>query len=512
MPEYPSPSLTLFRVYPTLGRMPDAIDRPNILMICCDHLRADNLGCNGHPVIMTPQIDKLAAQGFNFQRAFSECPVCVPARRILMTGRGPYGIHMDRNQDLQPFPEGPKLAEVLTRGGYQTFASGKLHTCPQRNRIGFEEVQLNEEGRKQGSLIRDDYETCLMEHNLQHLAYTHGLGNNQYGLRFSPLPTPFTTTAWTGDQAMRFVERRDPTRPFFLYVSFDKPHPPVTPPQEFYELYARTEFPDPVMGDWVEKKTTDRVRSLRFANQYEQIRGNREWIQQNLRGFAAMITHIDSVIGALLGTLREHGVLGNTWVVFTSDHGDQLFDHGNFAKGDFHQGSTRIPLLIVPPRQWMREQGLHQGRLDSRTPAGLADLMPTLLHACGLDIPEGLDGQSLLPRLRDPDGDFRPFTLGTCNDSYAVSDGRYRYQWSGEHGFEYLFDQDRDPLDEVDLVEDPRHAVIRTTLRRALVQWMASHEDPHIQDGELRVIPVDRGLDRGPAINNWNNRGRHGTQ
>ncbi len=135
--------------------MPDPArnpETPNVLLICCDHLRADALHCNGHPVTMTPQIDQLACEGVNFTAAFSQCPVCVPARRIMMTGLGTYSIHMNNNRDGQPFPEGPKLAEVLTRAGWQTFASGKLHTCPQRNRIGFEDVQLNEEGRRQGGL------------------------------------------------------------------------------------------------------------------------------------------------------------------------------------------------------------------------------------------------------------------------------------------------------------------------------------------------------------------------
>lgn len=485
-------------------------ERPNILMICCDHLRADNLGCNGHPCIQTPQIDKLAAQGINFQRAFSECPVCVPARRILMTGRNPYGIHMDRNKDTQPFPEGPKLADSLTRAGYQTFASGKLHTWPQRNRIGFEEVQLNEEGRKQGDLIRDDYEAFLMEQNAQHLAYSHGLGNNQYGLRFSPLPEPLTTTHWTADQAMRFIERRDPTRPFFLYTSFDKPHPPITPPREYYDLYAQTDFPEPVMGDWLPDKLTDRIRNLRYANQWEQLRQQPEWIQQNLRGFAAMTTHIDSMIGALLGTIREHGLLQNTWVVFLSDHGDQLFDHGNFAKGDFHQGSTRIPFIIAPPDQWREQNNFPTGRPDTATPAGLADVMPTLLDICKVDSPPDLDGQSLLPRIKDPAAAFRPYTFGNCNGSFAVSNGRYRYQWSGEHGFSYLFDQDNDPLDQFDLADLPEYADLRHELHAALTDWMNRHEDSHVVEGALTPIPVDRNLQQGEARNHWNNRGRHG--
>lgn len=492
--------------------MPGTENRPNVLMICCDHLRADNLGCNGHPVIATPQIDKLAAQGINFQRTLSECPVCVPARRILMTGLNPYHIHMDRNKDTQPFPEGPKLAEALTRAGYQTFASGKLHTCPQRNRIGFEDVQLNEEGRKQDGLVRDDYETFLMERNLQHLAYAHGLGNNQYGLRMSPLPDDCTTTHWTADQAMRFIERRDPTRPFFLYVSFDKPHPPVTPTASFYALYENAAMPEPVMGDWVQDKLTDRIRALRFANQFEALKDNREWIQQNLRGFAAMTTHIDSMIGVILGTLREHGQLGNTWVVFTSDHGDQLFDHGNYAKGDFFQGSCRVPLIIVPPAKWMREHGLSTGRNDTATPAGLADIMPTLLDACGIDLPDTMDGSSLLPLIAGALSPADRLGFGRCNDSFAASDGRYRYQWSGDHGYEYLFDQERDPRDEHDLADQPDYAAIKAQLRNALTDWMGRHDDPHVNGGRLVAIPVDHHLERAGAINNWNNRGRHGTQ
>jgi len=485
---------------------------PNVLMICCDHLRADNLRCNGHPCVETPQIDKLAAQGINFQRAMSECPVCVPARRILMTGQNPYRIHMDRNRDTQAFPEGPKLAEVITRNGYQTFASGKLHTCPQRNRIGFEDVQLNEEGRKQGGLVRDDYEAFLMEHNLQHLAYAHGLGNNQYGLRLSPLPEPFTTTHWTADQAMRFVERRDPTRPFFLYVSFDKPHPPVTPPREYYELYADREFPMPVYGDWVDDKTTDRIRGLRYANHWESVKDDRDWIQKNLRGFAAMTTHIDSMIGMLLGTLREHGVLGNTWIVFTSDHGDQLFDHGNFAKGDFFQGSARVPLMVCPPGRWKKENALLTGRNDTTTPAGLADIMPTLLDACGIEKPDTITGDSLIPRILDAESEFREYSFGMCNGSYGVSDGRFRYQWASEEGYHYLFDQESDPFDEHDLSGREEYAEKLARFREALLEWMQAHDDPHAEDGQLRVIPVDRGLEAAHAINNWNNRGRHGFQ
>ena len=195
-------------------------DRPNILLICTDQLRADLLGINGHPIVQSPHIDQLALSGINFRHAFSECPVCCPARRIIMTGRDPFGINMFQNRDLQPFPEGPKLAELLTQAGYQTAGFGKFHTWPPRNHMGFEELEVNEEGRTAGHIYPDDYQQFLIDKGFGPIANAHGMGNNQYGYRQSPVPEYATSTGWTADRAMRFLKRRDPTRPFFLVRLF----------------------------------------------------------------------------------------------------------------------------------------------------------------------------------------------------------------------------------------------------------------------------------------------------
>ncbi|MBD3243260.1 MAG: sulfatase-like hydrolase/transferase [Chitinivibrionales bacterium] len=485
--------------------------KSNVVLFCCDHLRADWLGCNGHPLVMTPQIDKLAAQGVTFQRAFSECPMCVPARRTMMTGLGPHGIRMFWNRDTQPFPEGPKLAEVMTRAGYQTFASGKLHTCPQRNRIGFEDVQLNEEGRRQEGLVKDDYDAFLEDHGCAHRAYAHGLGNNQYGLRLSPLPEPFTTTHWTAQKAMEFLERRDPTRPFFLYVSFDKPHPPITPPAEYYELYREAQFPAPVMGDWVQERSPERVRRLRLTNDVDMIREHPLLLQQTLRGFAAMITHIDSMIGVILGQIRELVGLRDTHVLFTSDHGDQLFDHGNAAKGDYFRGSPNVPLIVTPSARWREEHAMRPGRVDRATPAGLMDIMPTILALCDVEAPGTIEGQSLLGRARDSAGDFRRYSFGRSDHSVAATDGRFVYQWFFTDDLEFLFDHDSDPREEHDLSTSEEHAATKKALRGALQEWLTDKGDELVSGGELVSRHGDRSFDPAGArsANCWNNRGRH---
>jgi arylsulfatase A-like enzyme len=482
---------------------------PNVVLICCDHLRADWCGCNGHPLVMTPQVDELAYEGANFRQSFSEVPVCVPARRIMMTGKGRYGVHMNVNRDAQPFSEGPKLAEVLTAAGYQSFASGKLHTCPQRNRIGFEDVQLNEEGRKQGGLDKDDYEAFLDDHGYGHLAYTHGLGNNEYGLRLSPLPEKFTTTHWTAEQAMKFIDRRDPTRPFFLHMSFDKPHPPIVPPRSYYELYRDVEFPAPACGDWVEDKLPTRVRHLQLKNNYDDWKDHPLMIQQSLRGFAAMITHIDSMIGVFLGQLREHGLLDNTLILFVSDHGDQLFDHGNLAKGDFFRGSTNVPFIVRPPRPWARAHDFAWGQVDATTPVSLRDVMPTILDVCGVPIPDAVEGQSLVPLMLGECDAFREYTCGNCNVVYGVSDGLTKYMWFSDDDMEFLFDLQNDPHDLHDLADDPAWQPQLRTARERLVSWLEAHDDPHVEDGKLKPLPGPWDLDWARASNSWNNRGRH---
>lgn len=481
-------------------------DRPNILLICMDQLRSDFLGVYGHPICQTPHMDSLAMSGVRFDQAMSECPVCCPARRILMTGLDPFGIHMFQNRDTQDFPEGPKVAEVLSAGGYQTYATGKMHTWPPRNRMGFDDIEVNEEGRTAGLTYPDDYQQAVAEAGYGRQLHAHGLGNNQYGYRPSPVPEPLTTTGWTADRAMRFLRRRDPGKPFFLYVSFDKPHPPITPPVENYELYRDKVFPEPVVGDWVATK---------FGKLTERVRPDEQGdcIQESLRAYAASVTHIDCRIGQLLGTLRETGVLKNTWIIITADHGDMMFDHNRRAKGTFLSGSCSVPYIIVPP---VSAAGKYDpsvvGRVDQH-PVGLKDLAPTIADIAGLTMPETIPGRSLLSIIKEPEAEWQKYVFGVCSSKYGVHNGRYRYQWEGVSGDELLFDQLDDPKDLHDLADDPAFASVKSDLRQALIAWLEQHDDIHIEKGQLVTVPVRLVGDVskvGYTNSPWNNRGWRG--
>lgn len=499
---------------PVAADVPDQAatgERPNVLVICVDQLRGDFLGCNGHPLVQTPHFDELANNGTNFRASMSECPVCCPARRILMTGRDPFGINMVQNRDLQDFPEGPKLAELVGAVGYQTHAVGKMHTWPPRDRMGFGDIEINEEGRTAGHAYPDDYQQFIVDAGLGPQLHAHGQGNNQYGYRPSPVPEWATTTGWTADRAMRFLRRRDPTSPFLLYVSFDKPHPPLTPPAEYYDLYRDLRFPEPVEGDWVGRKLGP------GDTKRDAIDRTPEVVQQTLRAYAASITHIDARVGQLLGTLRETGVLKNTWIIVTADHGDMTMDHRKRAKGTFLNGSSNIPYLVVPPVSANgRVADACVGRVDQRHAVGLQDLLPTICELTGAEAPPDTPGQSLLPLLQADDDStvaWRPVLHGVVHTRYAAFDGRYRYQWEGQHGDELLFDHRDDPKDCHDLADDPAYAEIKARLRASLIGWLRANDDIHYEDGDLVTVPVrvvgdvsTVGFTNSP----WNNRGWRG--
>ena len=488
-------------------------DRPNILLICTDQLRADFLAINGHPMVQTPHIDRLAQSGVNFRQSMSECPVCCPARRILMTGMDSYGVNMYQNRDLQDFPEGPKLAEVLTANGYQTYGVGKMHTWPPRNRMGFGDIEINEEGRTAGFRYPDDYQQFLLDNNLGAIANAHGMGNNQYGYRPNPLPEWATTTGWTADRAMRFMRRRDTSKPFFLYASFDRPHPPLIPPAEFYEIYRDKEFPLPVQGDWCDKKFQGRINGTKKSQLFPSWGAREDVIQESLRAYAACITQIDARIGQMLGTLRETGALENTWIMFTADHGDMTFDHGLVAKGSFHNGSSMVPYIVVPPKSAakMDVPVSAVGRTDTTHAVGLQDFMPTILDIAGCPLPENMTGQSVLPLIKEEEVAWRDHIFGNCGPLYSSFDGRYRYQWDGVSGEEMLFDQLEDTKDEHDLADLPAYVEVKAGLRAALRDWMAANDDIRVEDGEMITVPVRVvGSDTNPLgfkAGPWNNRG-----
>ncbi len=416
---------------------------PNIMLVTADQWPGALLGLAGRSDIDTPTLDRIGGNGIWFPNAFSECPICIPARRSLMTGTAPRQ-HGDRVfQPALPKPDLPHLADVLRNAGYQTGAVGKLHVYPPRDRIGFEEVLSFEEGRPQlGG--PDDWDIWLADRGYAGQGYAHGMSNNGYEFRPWHLPEDCHPTVWQAQQMCRMIQRRDPTRPQFWYLSFNFPHPPIVPPASYLSLYSGRAVDAAVQGDW----NGDLPAALqRVRNAWPQLPPDR--LAAMRRAFYAQCTLIDHQLRVVIGTLREQQMLDDTILLFTSDHGDMLGDHGLYAKRAMLRGSVSVPMLLMGTAASDR---VRPGRVDGRL-AGLQDIMPTLLDLAGIDAPDGMTGLSLV-------GDHQRETL-YCEalEGQAamrmVTDGRWKLIWYPAGNHVQLFDCKTDPSETTDLSSEP---------------------------------------------------------
>ena len=231
------------------------MNRPNVLLICVEHWSGRLMSALGHPVVMTPTLDSLASNGVLFTNAYSTTPVCIPARRELMTGTFSR-THGARSFDQTITMDGrPTLPQTFRDAGYQAYAVGKLHVQPQRARIGFDDVMLDE-AAKERRHNPDDYEMFLTAEGYHGQQLTHASGND-YFTRTWHLPEHTHPANWTAREMCRYIVRRDPSRPAFWYMSFVPPHPPLTPPEAYMELYRNVDVGEPFVGEWAEDAAID---------------------------------------------------------------------------------------------------------------------------------------------------------------------------------------------------------------------------------------------------------------
>lgn len=459
--------------------MSESATRPNVLLVATDHWPASLLGISGSAV-MTPTLDQLARNGVQFTNAYTECPVCIPARRTLITGANPR-THGDRVfAERLPMPPLPTIAQTFRDAGYQAYAAGKLHVYPPRDRIGFDDVMLVEEGRLQFGAI-DDYETYLAEQGYAGEQFLHGMSNNEYLFRPWHLPEQHHVTNWTTRQLTRFIQRRDPTRPGFWYLSYIHPHPPLVPLGAYLDMYRDIEPDAPVHGEWTSDPTTLPSFLQVQRHRWDDLDGSKATAAR--RAFYALCTHIDHQMRIVIGTLRQQGILDNTIIMFTSDHGDMLGDHGFWAKRLFYEQSANIPMLLVGTANGERI-GFH--RTDDRL-VGLQDVMPTLLDLAGIDVPDTVDGISMVGDRR------RSLFYGENGEDIEamrmIRNDRYKliYYAAGNH--RQLFDLATDPDECHDLVANSDHLGVLTELTNALIDRLYGSDEAWLQDGTLVGLP-----------------------
>ncbi len=477
--------------------------RPNVLLICTDHWPANLLGCAGHPAVQTPTLDQLATNGVQFTNAYSECPVCVPARRTLMTGLTPYSHGMLQNAHA-PMPDVPTIAQTFHDHGYQASVVGKLHVQPQRQRIGFDEVLLDEEGRIMEDGLVDDYELYLADHGHAGERFSGGMCNNNYMWRPWHLDEHLHVTNWAAQQMARQIRRRDPLRPGFWYLSFSHPHPPLAPLQSYLDMYRDIDVPEPFVGDWVDAE--DRPYKV---TEYVTKRPNFNAEQTRLirRAFYALCTQIDHQLRVVLGTLREEKLLENTIICFTADHGDMLGNHHMWAKQHMYEGSNNVPMLLMGTQQQMADGCVGHGRIYDRLVA-LRDVMPTLLSLAGLPVPDHCEG---LPMV----GNTTHEHMFGC---FGREHGATRMMRDQQHKLIYhpcgnrfqLFDMLADPCEMNDLSGSTAHDQVIAQLSARLVDALDDHDRADwVTDGKLTGLPDRPAPQPGPDRGFNGQRGTH---
>lgn len=450
--------------------------RPNIVFITSDQHRADALGCAGHPCVRTPHLDAIASEGIRFTRAYTDCPVCIPARTALVTGRQ---AHRYGKPDYAPgyridHPRDGFLGSLLTSAGYQTCLVGKTHwhTDP-TFRAGFETwvplgrltpLQAAYAGGRTGRLT--------------------GIGSNDFSPTLSAFPPYLCSTDWLVDRGIEFLHERDRNQPFFLWVSATDPHPPNTIHEPYYSMYDRDEVPDPVVPEWT--RADDAPFALRVHRSGNGHAAMKPAERRKAHGvYYGKITNLDHQLGRLFGELMEEGVWDNTIVVYSSDHGEHLGDYGDYSKSTFLDASARVPLLMrYTP--WRDEWG------GGRTCDGLVqwvDLLPTFCGWAGANTPGNVDGIDLDPICRDQAQTIRESLHGQLGHQHMFHDGRYKYLYFADDGRELLFDAVNDPRDEHDMKHD---TALLDEYRRRFVDHLAEENNPHLVDGE----PLNLGRDK----------------
>lgn len=357
---------------------------------------------------------------------------------------------------------------LLTDAGYQTRAMGKMHFDPVRACYGFESMTLP-----------IDYLRSCEKQGLR--PKTHGAMKCELVPALSTVDTRDSITTWIVDGSIDFLETRDPLRPFFLWTSFTKPHPPFDPCRDFWEIYDGIPMPEAVYGDW--SRDLDAAPQGFLAGSYENTDVHLYSPQQlanTRRAYYAMITQVDYALGRLFACLRENGLDKNTWVIFTSDHGEMLGDHHMSQKNLFFEGSAHVPCLIMPPRG----RGLPVNRRVD-TLAELSDVYATILGIAGVTPPENTHGVDL----REPYQE-RTFYGNSLDVNFCVMDGGYKLVYSACGDHTLLFDMVNDPMEQHDLAALPAYQEKRRELFRMLLEHTAKTRPQALENGYFRTSPA----------------------
>jgi arylsulfatase A-like enzyme len=398
-------------------------------------------------------------------------------------------------------------ARALRDAGYYTITIGKQHYFPMRNSHGYERMVLDEHcpcgngpaalaaAERRGPVERTDYEAWFWSEAPQLDPHATGLWWNDYPAKPFALPERLHPTTWTGDTAVRFLNGYEGHDPFFLKVSFIRPHSPCDPPERFMRMYQDANIPEAQVGKWAaryENRNSDRSDIWRGKLPAETIRRSRQ-------GYYGCVTQMDAQIGRILEALERRGWLDETLIVFASDHGDMTGDQNLWRKSYAYEPSAHIPMMLRWPA------GLLSAKrgITMPQPVELRDVLPTFLEAAGAEPSLQIDGRSLLSLVRSNGVGWREYIdlehdicYSPANHWNALTDGNWKYIFHALDGEEQLFRLSTDPRELEDLANDASHEAELRRWRGRLIGHFAERGAPFLTNGKLGLRP--QGMSHSP--------------
>ncbi len=435
--------------------------QPNILLITTDQMRWDYMGCAGADFMHTPNLDRLAARGVLFENCFSNSPVCVPARIGLATGMQPAVIGSVDNASFL-MPQFTTYYQRLRDAGYRVGCSGKLDlakpdeyngregTRPRTYQWGFTDP-CESEGKGhslRNPTPRGPYGAWLEEQGLYEAYHKErrkngsGPEGNESWYTPSELPAKTFLDVYQGQRAVQWLNDTPGDSPWHLFVSFSGPHRPHDPPREYYDRYANTPMPEPVPA-------AEDGRSAHYQHNLKKKGGpeDPELVRRSRRAYCAYIELIDEQIGNILEAVEQRGETDNTYVLFSSDHGEMLGDLGLWTKSLPYEPSIHVPLLVAGP-------GIPSGA-TSKALIELIDLNPTICELAGLPEQPYIHARSFVPCLRDFSTSHRTEAVAAMRRWWLIRTERYKFIQTWNDADE-LYDLQEDPGESCNCIEHVR--------------------------------------------------------
>lgn len=467
---------------------------PNILLILADQLSAPFLSFHGGAAV-TPNIDRLAAEGANFTSAYSNSPLCAPARFAMMSGQ--LNSKIGAYDNASEFPASvPTFAHHLRAAGFQTSLVGKMHFVGPDQLHGYEERLTTDiypaDFGWTPNWTDPDGRFDWWFHNMDSVVNA-GIADVSNQLDFDD------DVGYQSVRKLRDLARTKDDRPWMMTSSFTHPHDPYVARQEFWDLYDHDAIPMPTVGKLPDDEDDPHSRRLRKVIAADVTAVTDEQIRNARHAYLANISYVDHHIGEMLAVLDRHGMADDTVVIFTADHGDMLGERGLWYKMSYFEHACRIPFIVRTPTMTTNDGGA--GSVNG-SHVGLLDIAPTMLDLAGIEAPPAMDGTSVMPLVdlgTDPErtvvGEY--LGEGAVAPIFMIRQGPWKFIWSQPDGAQ-LFDIEGDPHELTNLVGKAAHTdVVADFTTDVLRRWDPDRLLTEVRASQQARATVDRAMRQG---------------